>query len=159
VKYPHLIVLGLLMLIGGSLMCAGFVFVGGTIWYGQHRQEKMMTKAVFAPPVAVPAPQPAFVVPDGKRAVSVRVTMDGAVVGFILPGSRVDVISTVPDAEDARKALSKTIIQDVIVLALNTQGGQSIVTLAVTAEQADTLDDAKERGSISVALRRPGEEP
>jgi Flp pilus assembly protein CpaB len=145
------------MLLGGSLMCAGFVFVGGTIWYGQRRQEKMMTKAVYAPPVTVPAPQPAFVVPDGKRAVSVRVTMDGAVAGFILPGSRVDVINTVPDAEDARKALSKTIIQDVMVLASNMQGAQSIVTLAVTAEQADTLDDAKERGSISVALRRPGE--
>lgn len=160
-KHPHLVILGLLALFGGSLMCAGFVFVGGTIGYGRYRQQKMMpmTKAAYMPPVVATVPPPAFVVPDGKRAVSARISVDEAVVGFIVPGAHVDVISTVPDLADARRTLSKTIIEDVVVLALNMQGGATTITLAVTAEQADKLDDAKLRGSISVALRRVGDQP
>jgi Flp pilus assembly protein CpaB len=145
------------MLIGGSLMCAGFVFVGGSIWYGQRRQEKMMTKAVYAPPVAMPAPQPALIVPDGKRAVSVRVTSERAGIGPLgMLGHRVDVLSIMPDPNDDRKSLSKVVVEDVLVLAVNT-GAQTIVTLAVTPEQAEKLDDAKERGSITLEPRRPEE--
>jgi Flp pilus assembly protein CpaB len=146
VKYPHLIVLGLLMLLGGSLMCAGFVFVGGTIWYGQHRQEEMK-KAMYTP----------LPVPDGKRAVSVRVARNDALSSYV-PGMRCDIISTLPDPEDARKSHSEIIIEDVLLLApINWQDGHFIATLAVTAEQADTLDDAKKRGSIDLAPRRPEE--
>jgi Flp pilus assembly protein CpaB len=146
VKHPHLVVLAVLMLLGGSLMCAGFLFVGGTIWYGQHRQEEMK-KAMYT----------TLPVPDGKRAVSVRVARNDALSSYV-PGMRLDVISSVADPEDARKALSKIIIEDVVLLSpINWQDGHFIATLAVTAEQADTLDDAKKRGSIDLAPRRPGE--
>jgi len=157
VKHPHLIVLGLLMLIGGSLMCAGFVFVGGTIWYGQHRQERMMTKAVYAPPVAAPvAPQAPVAVPARNRGITFRTGYEVAPDGF-LPGSRVDIIGKLPDTDNGDKLVTKVIVEDVMVLATGGGSSKEVVTVAVTPDEAERLVAAKERGALTVVLRRPGE--
>jgi pilus assembly protein CpaB len=106
--------------------------------------------------------------PAGYRAVTVRVTVESAIAGFVLPGSYVDLLCTLPDPTDARKSLTKTFMQNVMVLAVNTmkdlpkEGGGVIpnattVTFAIKPEDVERLESAKNRGQIAMSLRRPGE--
>jgi Flp pilus assembly protein CpaB len=104
--------------------------------------------------MAVPATQPSLVVPDGKRAVSVRVTCERAGIGPLgMLGHRVDVLSIMPDPVDARRTLSNLVVEDVLLMAVN----RDTVTLAVSPEQAEKLDDAKKRGSITLEPHRAEE--
>jgi pilus assembly protein CpaB len=103
-------------------------------------------------------------VPKGTRAVTIRVTLENAQAGFTLPGAHVDLICTLPDPRDARRTLTKTFMQRVLVLAVNTQNqvpadGRTItnpgtVTLAVKPAEAERIIWAKERGSITMTLRK-----
>jgi Flp pilus assembly protein CpaB len=158
VKHPHLVVLGLLTLFGGFLMCAGFVFVGGSIWYRHYREdyvEAPIAKTAYAPPVAVA--QPATVaVPAGKRAMSIQIGSEQPPGGF-LPGARVDIIGKVPHAENGDKLVTKVIVEDVMVLAAGGEPSKEVVTVAVTVDEAEQLAAAKERGPLTVVLRKPGE--
>src|SRR5262249_6478198 len=54
--------------------------------------------------------------PAGQRAVAIKVTTEGVVGGFVLPGSRVDVFCTMRGAE----ASSNMILQNMLVLAVDT---------------------------------------
>jgi hypothetical protein len=159
VKNPHLVVLAVLMLLGGFLMCAGFVFVGGTIWYGRHLPEhEYLDATAYAAPVppptaAVPAP---VVVPNGKRAMSIRIGSELPPGGF-LPGAHVDIIGKVPHLDLEDKVVTKVIIADAMVLATGGEPSKEVVTVAVTVEEAEQLAAAKERGPLTVVLRRPGE--
>lgn len=90
----------------------------------------------------------------GKRAVAVRVDDIIGVSGFILPGSRVDVIAS------GRGAGAKIVLQDIKVLtvgqALKAEGGNlrvGSVTLEVDPRQAEILMEATEGGSVRLALR------
>jgi pilus assembly protein CpaB len=103
-------------------------------------------------------------IPDGMRAVSVKVNDVIGVAGFVLPSSRVDVIlSGSPNAE-GRVEMSKVILENIQVLAagqnvatddagkpLNVQ----VVTLLVTPDQSQTLALAQVDGRIQLALRNP----
>jgi pilus assembly protein CpaB len=102
----------------------------------------------------------------GMRAVTIRVTVENAQAGFTLPGAHVDLICTVTDPRDARRMLTKTFMQRVLVLAVNTQsqatnekGGVIVnpatVTLAVKPAEAERIIWAKERGNITMTLRKP----
>jgi len=103
--------------------------------------------------------------PPGMRAVSIKVTVDQLVGGFILPGSRVDVISTVRREKDI---ISQTILQKVLVLAVDTltqRNGDktttilgNTVTLAVTPEDAQKLSLAATRGELRLTLRPLGDD-
>jgi pilus assembly protein CpaB len=106
--------------------------------------------------------------PAGYRAATVRVTVESAQAGFVLPGSYVDLLCTLPDPNDARKSLTKTFMQNVMVLAVNTlkdvpkEGGGVIptaqtVTFAIKPEDVERLESAKNRGQLAMSLRRPGE--
>jgi pilus assembly protein CpaB len=106
--------------------------------------------------------------PPGYRATTLRVTVESSAAGFVLPGSHVDLLCTLPDPTDARRSLTKTFMQNVMVLAVNTmreqpkEGGGVIpaaqtVTLAVKPEDVERLESAKNRGQIAMSLRRPGE--
>jgi hypothetical protein len=170
VKHPHLVVLALLTLLGGFLMCAGFVFVGGTIWYSRHlpdheylNAEDYANYAPLQPPtMAVPAP---LEIPPGMRAITLR---RGPETGaFLSPGSRVDIIGKVPEAENAEKLVTKVVVEKVLVLAVNTREAPleddgpitsgATFTVAVPMEQVERLEAAKKRGRLSAVLRRPGE--
>jgi len=90
----------------------------------------------------------------GKRAVAVRVDDIIGVSGFILPGSRVDVIAS------GRGSGARTVLQDIKVLtvgqALKAEGGNlraGSVTLEVDPRQAEILMEATEGGSVRLALR------
>jgi Flp pilus assembly protein CpaB len=110
-----------------------------------------------APPVAVPAPQPALVVPDGMRAVTVAVGND-PFRDSIVPGSRLDLLVTLPDAEDPQKSITSVLVEGVLLLASKPPQGVSSVyriTIAVTEDEAQQVEEAKFRGALSYALHKP----
>ncbi|MBB5747247.1 Flp pilus assembly protein CpaB [Brevundimonas variabilis] len=104
----------------------------------------------------------------GYRAMAIRVTVETAAGGFILPGDRVDVLLTretklenMTNAEGSKFA-SSTVMQNVKVLAIDqsTRAGedeQAVVgataTLEVRPGDAEALALAKSEGELSLVLR------
>lgn len=106
----------------------------------------------------------------GMRAMAIRVTVETAAGGFILPGDRVDVLLTrettlanvgTPDS-DRSKFSSSTVMQNVKVLAIDqsTRAGddeQAVVGATATLElgprDAEALALAKSEGELSLVLR------
>ena len=60
-------------------------------------------------------------IPPGLRAVSVRVNEVIGVSGYVLPGTRVDVVATVSPTDQKRDMTSKVILTNVQVLAAGTK--------------------------------------
>ena len=113
----------------------------------------------------------AATIPQGMRAVAVRVDDIIGVSGFATPGMRVDVlISGVPPGTAGqtilaeRGTLVKTLLQDIQVLSAGTDiqkdaEGKAhpvqVVNLLVTPEQAETVDVATKQAQIQLVLRNP----
>ena len=108
------------------------------------------------------------VIADEHRAVSVKVDNVIGVAGFVVPGSRVDVMATIRRV-DRKRALpySKVILQDVRVLAVDqkleeVKSGEpelvNVVTLEVSPKQAEHLIYAAHEGRLQLALRGPGDD-
>lgn len=104
------------------------------------------------------------IIPPGMRAVSVRVNDVIGVAGFVLPGSRVDVLVTgVPHGAGSDAGpVTRTVLSNIQVLSAgkNIQPdakGQPenvpVVTLLVTPEQGEILTLASSEGKIQLALR------
>ena len=104
-------------------------------------------------------------IPPGLRALSVKVNEVIGVAGYVLPGTRVDVVATVsPDRQEANMT-SKVILTNVQVLAAGTRLERqtdkdkpvpvTVVTLLVDPEQAERLTLASTEGKIQLALRNP----
>lgn len=108
-------------------------------------------------------------IPEGMRALSIQVDSVIGVSGFIMPGSRVDLILTaIPPTEvkgaKGQEQASKIILENLEVLAAgqNVQGSaegkpQTVqnVTLLVTPDQAQRVALASRDGRIQLALRNP----
>jgi len=111
----------------------------------------------------------AFLEP-GMRAMAIRVTVETAAGGFILPGDRVDVVLTRQTTlanvgegpSEGSKFSSSTVLQNIKVLAIDqsTRAGddaQAVVgataTLEVTPRSAEALALAKSEGEMSLVLR------
>ena len=101
-------------------------------------------------------------IPEGMRAVSVRVDEVVGVAGFVLPGTRVDVLVTVMPGTDRRQTMTRIILQNVRAVAADQRYQQDIdgepryvtvVTLLVTPEEAEDLTLAATEGRIQLALR------
>jgi pilus assembly protein CpaB len=101
-------------------------------------------------------------IPEGMRAISVRVDEVVGVAGFVLPGTRVDVLVTVVPTSDRMQSITRTILTNIRTLAADQRYQQDIdgeprymtvVTLLVTPEQAETLTLAATEGRIQLALR------
>jgi pilus assembly protein CpaB len=105
------------------------------------------------------------VIPEGMRAVSVRVNEIIGVAGYVLPGNRVDVVATASPTDARADTTSKVVLSNVQVLTAGTRmeqnGDQSkpvqvtVVTLLVYPEQAERLALASTEGKIQLALRNP----
>lgn len=102
------------------------------------------------------------VIPDGMRAVSVKVDEVIAVAGFVLPTTFVDVIVTMDPASGEAQATSKVVLQNVEVIAAgqtmerDASGAPQnvpVITLLVTPEEAEKLALASAEGRIQLALR------
>ncbi len=104
------------------------------------------------------------IIPEGMRAVSLRVNDVVGVSGFALPGSRVDVILS-GNAEGAGGIdISKVVLENVEVIAAgqnierNAKGEPkkvNVITVLVTPEQAQVVALASLDGQIRLALRNP----
>ncbi|MDQ3137237.1 MAG: Flp pilus assembly protein CpaB [Gemmatimonadota bacterium] len=103
-----------------------------------------------------------MIIGDGMRALSVRVDEVIGVAGFVIPGTRVDVLLTMDDPQTTNEPTTRAILQNIPALA----AGQSIqtdqegkpksvpvITVLVTPEQAETLALASQQGRIQMALR------
>jgi len=105
-------------------------------------------------------------IPPGLRAVSVRVNEVIGVAGYVLPGTRVDVVATVSPTGQNNDIASKVVLTNVQVLAAGTKierntGDKNkpipvtVVTLLVDPEEAERLTLASTEGKIQLALRNP----
>jgi pilus assembly protein CpaB len=105
------------------------------------------------------------VIAPGFRALSVRVNDVIGVAGYVLPGTRVDVVATVNPTQQATDVTSKVILTNVLVLASGTkierdvEGNKpiavTVVTLLVNPAEAERLTLASTEGKIQLALRNP----
>lgn len=101
-----------------------------------------------------------------KRAMSVKVDDVIGVAGFIKPADRVDVMATIePIPGKPEHAISKTILENVKVLAAGTQMERKgkdeepkqvqVITVEVDVEEAEKLALASTQGRLRLALRNP----
>lgn len=99
----------------------------------------------------------------GMRAISVKVNEVIGVAGFVVPGTRVDVVVTLARREDSQ---SRVVVSNVQVLTAGTKYDQdqardgkpvpsTVVTLLVTPEDAERIALASAEGSIMLTLRNP----
>ncbi len=114
----------------------------------------------------------AYVISEGKRAVSININEQSGVSFLPMPGDFVDVAASF-DAEDVQNGavlmhypkISKIILENIEVLAV---GGKidaadkrssdpKTVTLAVTPQEAEKLVYASDYATIRLALRRSGD--
>jgi pilus assembly protein CpaB len=105
------------------------------------------------------------VIPEGKRAASVRVNDVVGVAGYVLPGTHVDVLATISPTNQDTDMTSKVVLTNVLVLASGTKIEQdvennkpisvSVVTLMVDPLEAERLTLASTEGKIQLALRNP----
>lgn len=105
------------------------------------------------------------VVPEGKRAITVRVNDVVGVAGFALPGTFVDVMVNTQEEgtqrNDRDNSISKIVLERILVLAVAQEAGRdttkpmvvNAVTLEVTPEEAELLDLARSVGTLSLVLR------
>lgn len=107
----------------------------------------------------------AAVIPEGYRAMTVKVDDAAGISGFIMPGTMVDVVVTIDPREGSgmQDPISKIVLQNIKVLA----NGQNIdkpenereantvkaVTLQVTPEQAEKLALASTEGKLQLVMR------
>ena len=102
-------------------------------------------------------------VPPGMRAISIEVNEFSGVGGMLVPGSRVDVIVTLPSKETNGEPVSRTIVQNVKVTAVGqrlSRGEGKLedvtfksVTLVTTPEQAEAIELATTNGRPRLVLR------
>jgi pilus assembly protein CpaB len=112
-------------------------------------------------PKAAGAGLPAAI-PEGMRAVSVAVNDVVGVAGFVTPGTMVDVLVTGKLPGNAAGAITRTVLQNIRVMAAGQQIKQDrdgkpekvpVVTLLVSPEAANVLTMASTEGKIQLALR------
>lgn len=104
-----------------------------------------------------------IIIPEGLRAVSVRVDEVIAVAGYVIPSTRVDVMLTMqPKGSGSDQVHTQVVLQNLLVLAAgqaiqkNEKGEPmpvGVVTLLVTPEQGEKLVLASAQGRIQLALR------
>ena len=105
------------------------------------------------------------VVPQGRRAMTVRVNDVVGVAGFALPGTYVDVMVNTQEEgaqrSDNDRTISKIVLERILVLAVAQEADRdatkpkvvNAVTLELTPNQAELLDLARSVGTLSLVLR------
>jgi Flp pilus assembly protein CpaB len=125
--------------------------------------DKRLTRAVLKDETFNPAAVTKgsiLTLPEGMDMISIAFASPPAG-GFVMPGSKVDVLATVRKGD---KVVAFPLLVDMLVLAVNMHPTYSpnspsptVVSLAVTQEQALLLALAKQRGcQFELLLRHPG---
>ena len=106
-------------------------------------------------------------IPPGMRAISVKVNEVVGVAGFVVPGTRVDVMVTlVSRKQQSEDSITRVVVSNVQVLTAGTKYDQekakegapipsTVVTLLVTPEDGERIALAASDGQIMLALRNP----
>ncbi len=102
-------------------------------------------------------------IPQGMRAVSVRVNDVVSVAGFVQPGTHVDVLAT-GNQGSGNDRQTTTVLENVLVLAVGKSLDRNapadaqtapVITLAVSPDDAQKLALASQEGRIQLSLRNP----
>ncbi len=136
------------------------VAVGRGLLVGVSANEPL-TETKLAPREAGAGLPPS--IPQGMRAISVRVDDVIAVAGFTVPGTHVDVLATVTEDRNSR---TRTVVSNLQVLTSGTRYDQAaskdgkpipstVVTLLATPADAEKIALAATAGKIVLALRNP----
>ena len=100
-------------------------------------------------------------IPQGMRAVSVRVNDVVSVAGFVQPGTHVDVLAT---GSGGNERQTTTVLENVLVLAVGKSLDRNpladaqtapVITLAVSPDDAQKLALVSQEGRIQLSLRNP----
>lgn len=100
----------------------------------------------------------------GERAIAIKVNAESLAGGFVLPGSRVDVLHTLRG--DSSNSEAKIILQNMLVLAVDTRDAKDpeqrsilgqTVTLSAKPEEAQRLTLAQSLGELRLTLRPVGD--
>jgi pilus assembly protein CpaB len=106
-------------------------------------------------------------IPEGMRAISVKVNEVVGVAGFVVPGTRVDVMVTLSSRRTQQEdSLSRIVVSNVQVLTAGTRYDQekakegdpipsTVVTLLVTPADGERIALAATEGQIMLTLRNP----
>jgi pilus assembly protein CpaB len=105
-------------------------------------------------------------IPPGMRAISVKVNEVVGVAGFVVPGTRVDVMVTLSDRQREQDTLTRIVVSNVQVLTAGTRYDQekakegtpipsTVVTLLVTPDDGERIALAASEGALMLALRNP----
>lgn len=142
----------------GVLSQPGEVVGRGVIGY-VHRNEPLLAAKLASKEAGGGL---AITIPAGLRAVSVEVDEVIGVAGFVLPGTRVDVLATVMPGMNRNETTTRIILQKIPVLTAD-QSYQTdpagdpvlvtVVTLLVKPDEAEALTLASTEGKIHLALR------
>ena len=103
------------------------------------------------------------IISAGMRAMSVKVNEVVGVAGYVVPGSRVDLLVTIRRDKDS---LTRTVATNIQVLTAGTAYDQekakdgeampsTVVTLMVTPEDAERIALAASQGQVMLSLRNP----
>ena len=126
-----------------------------------------LTEAKLAPKEAGAGLPPT--IKPGMRAMSVQVNEVIGVAGFVLPGTRVDVLVAVSDDGDEsgrQEPMARTVVNNVQVLTAGTRYDQdeakngkaqrsTVETLAVLPADGERIALASAEGKLSLVLRNP----
>ncbi|HJZ77044.1 MAG TPA: Flp pilus assembly protein CpaB [Vicinamibacterales bacterium] len=105
-------------------------------------------------------------IPEGMRAISVKTNEVVGVAGFVIPGTRVDVLVVVGKGAK-EEAISRAVVSNVQVLTAGSRFDQekakaegkpiaaTVVTLLVTPADAEKISLAASEGQIMLTLRNP----
>ena len=102
-------------------------------------------------------------IPQGMRAVSVRVNDVVSVAGFVQPGTRVDVLAT-GNQGASNERQTTTVLENVAVIAVGKNLDRNappdaqpapVITLLVSPDDAQRLALASQEGRIQLSLRNP----
>src|SRR5215510_1273382 len=137
--------------------------LGGRIAVVNIGPREPITEAKIAPEGSVGGLS--AIIPEGYRAMTVKVDDVVGISGFIMPGTLVDIVVVIDPDEHAgmQNPISKIVLQNIKVLA----NGQNIdkpedqreansvkaVTLQVTPEQAEKLALAATEGKLQLVMR------
>jgi pilus assembly protein CpaB len=121
-----------------------------------------LTESKLAPTAAGAGLPPSIT--EGMRALSIRVNEVVGVAGFVVPGTHVDVLVTLPEGQ--ADSMTRVVVSDVQVLTAGTRYDQeksrngqpiptSVVTLLLQPIDAERVTLASQRGSLMLTLRNP----
>jgi len=128
-------------------------------------ENEPITESKLAPKEAGAGLPPA--ISPGMRAMSIKVNEVIGVAGFVVPGTRVDVLVTLTRGGNKDDSFSRVVVEDVRVLTAGTRYDQdkakkegkpipsTVVTLMVTPQDSERIALAQTEGQLMLSLRNP----